>query len=101
MHNKPWDPEDYPLPEWADRKGNGSYMITGAQLATRDGRRCGNGFVNHISWHSHPSLSSLAHVVTDAGSMMRLTLREMWEHFYPPIYIMDLTKARKHFIRKD
>lgn len=91
--------QDYPLPEWADRKSDGSYMVTGAQLATKDGRRCGNAFINHISWHPHPSMGPLAHVVTDAGSNMKMILSELKEQFYPPVYIMDLTEARKRFIR--
>ncbi|MCK5603183.1 hypothetical protein KAR91_14975 [Candidatus Pacearchaeota archaeon] len=92
-----WDPDDYPLPEWADRKSDGRYMIAGSQLATRDGRRMGNAFIDRITWHPHPSLGPLACIITDAGSTLRMTLSEIKDTFYPPTYIMNIHEARKKF----
>ena len=90
---------DYPLPFWAISRSNGNYMDIGAQLRTRDGRRCGNAFVNNL--RDRPPLGIIADVVTDAGSSFSMTLSELEEAFYPPIYIMNLLEARIKFCRVD
>lgn len=83
-----WDPNDFPLPEWAVRRSDGNFMEVGAQLATRDGRRLGNAYVDEIRG------PQLATVVTDMGSRLTLTLRELEELFHPPSYVMHLDEAR-------
>lgn len=87
-----WGADDFPLPDWASSRSTGEYMEVGAQLATRDGRRCGNAYVDAIA--PHPSLGTLAVVVTDVGSSFRMTWGELKEAFFPPAYIMRVAEAR-------
>lgn len=87
-----FDVHDFPLPEWAVRSSDGNYMEPGAQLATRDGRRLGNAYVDDIQ--QHDSLGQLAVVVTDMGNTFRMTIREIEEAFYQPAYVMCLDEAR-------
>ena len=75
------------LPPWAIRESDGTYMQTGAHLPTRDGRICGNGYVDAID-------GPYAVVVTDMGSVFRMTLAELEEAFHPPEYVMDVIEAR-------
>ncbi len=90
--NNDWSDEDCLLPEWAVRRSGGNYMEPGAQLATRDGRRCGNAYVDRTE--PHDSLGLVAVVVTDMGNSMRMTLRELEELFHSPAYVMRLDEAR-------
>lgn len=82
-----WNADDFPLPEWAVGRSGGNYLEVGAQLATRDGRRCGNAYVDAVH-------GSEASVVTDMGTALRVNLSELEELFHPPSYIMDLNEAR-------
>lgn len=81
-----WSADDLPLPEWAERRSDGNYMEPGAQLATRDGRRHGNAYIDSIE--PHDSLGQVALVVTDMGNSFLMTSRELEEEFYPPEYVM-------------
>jgi hypothetical protein len=81
------------LPPWAIKKSDGTYMEAGAQLATRDGRRMGNAYVDHL-W-GHAKLGQLAYVVTDIGNTFNATAKELEELFYPPTYVMDVAEARE------
>jgi hypothetical protein len=87
-----WNPDDFPLPEWAARRSGGNHMEIGAQLATRDGRRCGNAYVDRLE--KHRRLGQVAVVITDMGTTMRLTQRELEELFHPPAYVMRIDEAR-------
>ncbi len=93
-----YDPTDFPIPEWAERRSSGAYMEVGAQLCTRDGRRLGNAYVDDIS--HHVQLGPLAHVITDMGSTFRMTLEELAEGFWPPAYIMNVSEARIRLRRR-
>ncbi|WP_040579609.1 hypothetical protein [Methylobacter tundripaludum] len=84
---------DYPLPEWAEKLSDGAYMEIGAQLATRDGRRCGNAYVDEIA--SHKTLGEVATVITDMGNRITMTESEMESAFYPPTYVMKIIEARR------
>lgn len=87
-----------PLPYWASYKGDGYYMIEGAMLPTRDGRRLGNAYVDTIDsyyYNVNQELIIFAICYTDIGSKMRLTLAELKEMFYPPPYVMNKFEARK------
>ena len=86
------DDQDDLLPEWAHKKSDGSYLEIGAQLATRDGRRVGNAYVDELV--QHDSLGQLAVVVTDIGNTCRMTLDELMEAFYRPEYVMRRAEAR-------
>lgn len=81
------DAKDYPLPHWAIGHSTGSFMVVGTQLATRDGRRCGNAYVDEIQ-------NEKAVVYTDIGTRIVLLESELHELFYPPNYIMDVNEAR-------
>lgn len=75
------------LPSWAIGKTNGT-LQPGAQLCTRDGRRCGNAVITGpISEYGHWP------VLTDAGTMMNLLPAEIAELFWPPQWLMLLTTA--------
>ena len=87
-----WEDLDDLLPHWAYRRSDGTYMEIGAQLATRDGRRTGNAYVDDIV--PHAELGQMAVVVTDMGNSFRMTLAELMEAFYPPQYVMHLDEAR-------
>ena len=89
---------DHPLPEWAERVTRGEYMVVGAQLRTRDGRRLGNAFVNEIYLHEQLK-ENVAVCYTDAGSRFTFTLSELEDEFYPPVFIMKIENARAKFIR--
>ena len=82
-----------PLPEWAEKRSEGNYMEPGAQLATRDGRRTGNAYVDRLE--SHKELGMLAVVVTDMGNSFRMTQRELVYQYYPPEYVMIIDEARR------
>jgi hypothetical protein len=83
-----------PWPYWAtglaDPQQN--YMQIGAQLATRDGRRCTNAVVADVDEFKSPYL--LIKIITDVGNIFDLTLDEVEDRYYPPAYIMDLAKSR-------
>lgn len=84
------DQIDFPLPEWAIART--SLLTTiGAQLRTKDGRRCGNAVTVEFPIESHGLI--LAKVITDAGSEMLLTENELGELFYQPEYVMDISTA--------
>lgn len=82
-----WNADDFPLPEWAVGRSDGNYLQVGAQLATRDGRRCGNAYVDDSNGRD-------AVVVTDMGSVLHVNIKELEELFHPPSYIMDVREAR-------
>lgn len=90
-------PQDELLPSWTEKESSGDYMEVGAQLCTRDGRKCGNAFVNGIICHD--KLGDIAEVVTDAGSVFNCTPRELAELFYPPKFILIINDARTKFRR--
>lgn len=88
------DTLDFPqLPTWAVKISDGNYMEPGAQLATRDGRRTGNAYVDCIV--EHPELGKLAVVITDIGNLFRMTLSELQEAFHQPSFVMDVAEARR------
>ena len=86
------------LPIWAEKKSDGGYMEIGAQLATRDGRRHGNAFVNDLE--DIPGLGMVANVVTDAGSQFKMTRSELISAFYAPRWVLKIEAARKKFVRR-
>lgn len=94
--DKDFDYEDYPIPDWAIGRCNGAYVL-GAQLPTRDGRRCGNAHIIDIepaSWDK----TVLVHIaLTDAGNTMKLTLNELEELFYPPMWISPVKGVIRKF----
>lgn len=83
------------IPEWAEKESDGNYLEVGAQLCTKDGRKCGNAFVNSLLQHSE--LGMVAEVVTDSGNKFKLTEAELKELFHVPVYVMKIENARAKF----
>ena len=88
--------DEFPLPDWADHRSDGEYLELGAQLATRDGRRCGNAFVNGL--RTVRDLGQVADIVTDACSELTMTRGELEEFFHQPTLVMNIDLARAKFI---
>lgn len=84
------DQVDFPIPEWAIGRTSLPTII-GAQLRTKDGRKCGNAVTVDFPVLVHGLI--LAKVVTDAGTEMLLTENEIGELFYPPEFVMDVSTA--------
>lgn len=77
------DKDDVLLPPWASGMAHGDYLMVGAMLPTRDGRRMGNAVVVSAEWKG----VSIAHIKTDAGTDVTLTERELTEQFWPPTWV--------------
>lgn len=74
------------LPLWAAGRAT-KIMEKGAQLCTRDGRRMGNGVVAGLE---EKFGHQVAKVVTDVGTVLYLTEREILDCFYAPVWIMKI-----------
>lgn len=79
------------LPPWAKEKvGSQGSLTPFASLPTRDGRRCGNAVMIGPEIRTYQGKDHLFHkVVTDAGTVMRLTENELNELFYPAEWVME------------
>jgi len=93
---KEFDYEAYPIPDWAMTSCNGGYVL-GAQLPTRDGRRCGNAHIIHIEPARWDETVLIHTVLTDAGNTMKLTLNELGELFYPPMWFSSVDDVVRRF----
>jgi hypothetical protein len=85
-----------PLPEWAIDRTDGT-LYNGVQLPTRDGRRCGNAHVIGFSANYKTTGLNVYHVLTDAGTVMRLTEGEVTELFYPPKWVSRVPDVIRKF----
>lgn len=74
-------------PHWATGRTK-SYDVIGALLPTRDGRRVGNACV---VGRGHIMNVHYMKVLTDAGTLLRLTKQELKELFHPPEWKMNPT----------
>lgn len=92
--------EDYPIPEWAVGVCKGDYVL-GAQLPTRDGRRCGNAHIIHIVPAPWDESVSVHTVLTDAGTTMKLTRNELEELFHSPMWISSVEEVIRKFGSKE
>lgn len=89
-----------PIPHWAVCKNFGAQYIVGAQLFTTNGRRSGNGWiVKVINEPVDERLGPLYVVLTDAGSVMKLTRRELERAFEAGDWICDPERIIKDFDR--
>ena len=78
---------DEPRPDWATGVAF-KYTTTGAVLLTRDGRRIGNSVVTGQTQQLRRHGSNLAwEVITDAGTSVYLTEKELHQLFHPPKWI--------------
>jgi len=86
------------LPEWAIGSADGDYLL-GSQLPTRDGRRVGNAHIIAISVDDLKEPRFLYHVLTDAGTELKMTSAELDEYFYPPEWVSDVKEVVRKFSR--
>ena len=98
--NEDFGLEDYPIPDWAIGKCNGAYVL-GAQLPTRDGRRCGNAHIIHIEPASWDKSVLLHTVLTDAGTTMKLTRNELEGLFHSPEWVSSVEGVIRKFGTKE
>ncbi len=76
------------LPVWAKDRAHGEF-VEHAALWTKDGRRTGNAYLAY--WYDKPFQGQnyrVAKVVTDAGTILNMSARELEELYHPPIYTM-------------
>lgn len=78
-----------PLPHFVVEEYKGEMKI-GTLLATRDGRRLGNGIVIDIKELGLPWGCTSYHIKTDFGNTVKLTIQELQEAFYEPIWISNV-----------
>lgn len=83
------DTINYLLPHWAI--GTTDRPEIGAQLCTRDGRKTGNAVI--IGQEKMRNGALCWSVLTDAGSHMHLTDRELNELFWPPRWLVNPATA--------
>lgn len=92
-----------PIPDWAICKNFGNQYITGAQLFTTNGRRSGNGWlveIRQVDDTLYPGKTLTQYVVlTDAGSRMTLTKRELEIAFDAGDWICSPERIIKDFDR--
>lgn len=74
-------------PDWAERLA-GEELEVNLQLCTRDGRQIGNAVIVCQVTESH---GTYWEIMTDIGSIVKMTDEEIDERFYRGLYIM---KAR-------
>lgn len=79
------------IPDWAIKAS--SELQLGSQLCTRDGRIVGNAHI--IEWC--PPGIPYHRVLTDAGTKLNLTEREIGELFYPPRWVSDVNEVKRKF----
>lgn len=71
-----------PIPDWAVERNHGRELIPGAQLFTKNGRRTGNGWIVEIDViAAGPVGVPVFKILTDAGSFMQLTEKELEDAF--------------------
>lgn len=80
------DSEWFQLPEWADRISDGTYMVKGTQLCTRDGRRMGNAVVTSNPYRVYEL--TVVNVRTDKNNQFAHTLSELEGCFHVPTLVM-------------
>lgn len=97
--------QDNDLPEWAAERCYSNY-VRGAQLCTRDGRRCGNAHIIDIRTYPYPDSPEDAPkehtyylLLTDAGNRMELTREELDSLFFPPEYRVHVERVLADFDR--
>lgn len=86
------------LPEWADALLDGEW-VQYAQLQTKDGRRMGNAIilaVETVVWDDLPV--ELHWIITDFGTICRMTERELAWQFHPPKWRMRAERVHRRVI---
>lgn len=86
------------LPPWACGFAQ-SWLDIGAILPTRDGRAIGNATI--LAIEPHDDLCFVVRLVTDAGTEVRMTEREVHEAFHRPKWIRHVGTAASRMQRAD
>lgn len=77
-----------PLPLWADKHLGGEYELY-AQLATRDGRRFGNGIIIEVQDETYNDVAHRVFVIlTDFGNRVALSESQVERLFHYPEFRM-------------
>lgn len=85
-----------PVPDWATERNHGRELVAGAQLFTKNGRRCGNGWIVETDYiAAGPVAVPVFKILTDAGSFMQLTEKELEDAFE----VGDWISTRERIIR--
>jgi hypothetical protein len=88
-----------PLPEWAIGRNWLHFLVPGAQLLTKDGRKVGNAHIVQV-YSGHPDLQAdTFYCLTDAGSEMTLTEREIRSLFHVGDWLSDPSLLTQRFTR--
>lgn len=91
------------MPNWAVCANGRGEIKPGAQLQTRDGRRCGNAFVISLVDQSELPVSRREDTwlcLTDAGTSIKLTVNEINEMFWIGDYLANPDEVLKRFGKK-
>lgn len=83
------------LPDWAGSKLDGEW-VQYAQLQTKDGRRMGNAVilaVDVVFWDDKPV--DLHMIMTDFGTIVRMTESELAWQFHPPQWRMQADRVHR------
>jgi hypothetical protein len=88
------------LPPWAIRKAQWNVLEIGAQLRTRDGRRCGNAHIIGIKASVHDVGRDYYQLITDAGTRIVMNSTEILGAFWPPEWISDVADVLRKFDRE-
>lgn len=89
------------LPEWAIAKNPHHYLVPGAQLLTKDGRRTGNAHVIMVveKFYTDGEKTVIFEALTDAGNKINLTAGEIHSMFYIGDYLSAVGRVLKDFDR--
>ena len=89
-----------PIPDWAVDRNWDYSLVPGAQLCTKDGRRCGNAHIVKVA-KAKPEgpTRDLFACLTDAGSQFTMSEPEILEAFTIGDWISDPARVIKDFDR--
>ena len=91
-----------PSPKWAIRKAVPNKIEIGLQLFTKNGRRCGNGYIHAVGGSVYEQgYYGWYYVITDIGNSMKLNENELHELFELGDYIMNVDEAYERRIKKE
>ena len=83
---EPVEEIEEPLPSWASSLVPKGRIISGQQVLTKDGRVTGNGVIFQIDVRQQYDASgiwnTIFHIITDAGNIIRLTQRELFDQYH-------------------
>ena len=87
-----------PMPLWADKYLAGELELY-AQIATKDGRRFGNGVIIEVIEETYLDVTSVVYVIlTDFGNQIALSAEQVERYYFPAEFRMrkDLVHFRTY-----